>query len=365
MPLKCGIVGLPNVGKSTFFSALTQRQGLSANFPFSTIEPNVGVVTVPDERLKQLNQYVESESIVPTTVSFVDIAGLVKGASEGEGLGNQFLANIREVDALVHVVRCFEDDSIMHVAGEVDPAFDQEVINQELRLADIFSLKKKLEKVSKLTKTGKKDILKYQEIIEVFIKALQEGQDARMISLHAEEQIFAKEWQLLTKKPVLYVANIDEDSLVTRTNKHVRALQAAVENEYTQVLPICLGLEAQIVLLPAEEQKAYLEAYSLSETSLNLIIKKVYDLLGLMTYFTVGPKEIRAWTIPRKSAAPQAAAVIHSDFEKNFIKADVIKFSDFIHFQSEEKCRQAGKIGSEGKSYIVEDGDIIHFKCRS
>ena len=360
---KFGIIGLPNVGKSTFFCALSKREGLSANFPFSTIKPNTSMVPVPDDRLEQLNACVQTERIVPTTIPVVDIAGLVQGASEGEGLGNQFLATIREVDVLIHVVRCFDHPTIVHVAGDVDPVFDREVINQELRFADVAMLKRKLEKVGRVAKTAQQEAVKHARCIQRFLDMLEGGKDGRDVATDAEEEKWVRGWQLLTRKPMMYVANIDEATLGGKENRHLIALQAVMGDTSTEVLPICLELEAQIVALPEEEQQGYVEAYGLKETSLNKVLKAAYRLLHLLTYFTVGPQEIRAWTVAQGTLAPKAAGVIHTDFERGFIKAEVITFDDFIRYQSEERCRQAGKVAIEGKHYAVQDGDIIHFKC--
>ena len=365
MALACGIIGLPNVGKSTFFSALCQREVLQGNFPFCTIEPNIGVVSIPDERLGQLNQHAKAQAVIPTTITFIDIAGLVKGASEGEGLGNQFLANIRSVDALVHVVRCFESDAIIHVAGSVDPLFDLEVINQELRLADLALLKRRAGRLEKTAKSGKKQALEEHALLKKFITHLEQGIDARAIEIKDQEKPWVHSWQLLTIKPVIYVANVDEATLQGAQNQHLEALQRFFANGNTQVMPICIALEAQLAQLPPAERPVYLDMYGLQNTTLNPLIRAAYRLLNLITYFTVGPKEVRAWTIPQGTLAPAAAGVIHSDFEKGFIKAEVIQFSDYLHHRSTEACREAGKVAFEGKNYLVQDGDILYFKCKT
>jgi len=361
MGLGTGIVGLPNVGKSTLFNLLCAQQVLSENYPFCTIKPNVGVVPVPDERLTQLEKCIRPAQTIPTAISFVDIAGLVKGASKGEGLGNQFLANIREVDAIVHVVRCFEGEHVIHVAGGVDPVFDQQVINEELRLADLATLSKKESKLSRLAKVGKKEALIEYKLVQRVQEELQQGLDARRLSLTEDEATWVKSWQLLTYKPMIYLANVDEATLQGKPNKHLAALQQSLAEEDTTVIPVCIALEAEIMTLPPEEREEYLTAYQLTDTSLAQLIAATYKLLGLITYFTAGPKEVRAWTIPEGSLAPQAAGVIHSDFEKGFIKAEIITLADYLTYQTEDNCRKAGKITIAGKNYVVQDGDIIHF----
>ncbi len=362
MALKIGIVGLPNVGKSTIFNALSQQQVASENFPFCTIEPNVGCVPLSDQRLAQLQECVQAKAVIPTTISFVDIAGLVKGASEGEGLGNKFLGHIREVDAIVHVVRCFDDNRIIHVSGEVDPVFDQEVINEELRLADLATLIKRRQKSEKKAKSGIKEAMEETLLLNQFILHLEENTHTRHIQIPLHLQHIVAQWQLLTRKPIIYVANIDEATLQEGENDHLKKLRTAVASSDTIVLPICINLEAQIISLPEGERQDYLEMYGLKETSLTLLIQAAYRLLGLITYFTAGPKEVRAWPIPKGALAPQAAGVIHSDFEQNFIKAEVIHFDDYISYRTVEACRQAGKVMIEGKNYTVQDGDVIHFR---
>ena len=364
MACKCGIVGLPNVGKSSCFNALTKRQVLSANFPFATIDPNIGQVDVPDPRLKLLNQCVHAQKIVPSSISFVDIAGLVQGASRGEGLGNQFLGAIRGVDAIIHIVRCFDNDRITHVAGSVDPAFDQEVINEELRLADLAFLHRREQKLAKKAKAGQQAAVKETALLKRFIQVLEQGKDAASSPITQEDKLCIQAWQLLTQKPVIYIANIGEHDLHKTYNKHLERLKQAIGNNATRILPICIDLEAQIATLPVKEQKAFLNSYGIVDSSLDLLIQEAYSLLGLITYFTAGPQEVRAWTITKGTKAPQAAGVIHTDFETAFIKAEIIKMEDYLLFQTEEKCRQAGKVAVEGKNYVVQDGDVIYFRCK-
>ena len=363
MSLKYGIVGLPNVGKSTLFSALANIQVAAENYPFCTIDPQIGIVNVPDQRLQQLSAIVQPKKIVPTTISFVDIAGLVKGASKGEGLGNQFLANIREVDAILHVIRCFDNPEIIHVAGSVDPLFDKQVIDEELQLKDLATLQKKKERLTKLLKTGKKEIKEELRLVEICEKALAQGQNIRQAPMTEEDKEVIHTWQLLTTKPVIYVANLDEATLTSGTNPHLERLREAIKKENAPLIPLCSALEAEIITATEAEQKEFLAMYNLSQTGLAELIQTSYEWLGLITYFTAGEQEVRAWTIKKGTLAPQAAGVIHSDFEKSFIKAEVIKLHDFLQYQGAQGCKQAGKIALEGKTYPVQDGDIIHFKC--
>lgn len=360
MGLQCGIVGLPNVGKSTLFNALTSAGALAANYPFATKDPNIGVISVKDPRLTELTALVNPQRTVPTTVDIVDIAGLIKGASKGEGLGNQFLANIREVDAIIHVVRAFENDNVVHVDGSVDPVRDKEVVDTELILKDIDTMAKRIERIRKQTKGGDKDILRELAMAEDLYKHLENGSTARAFINDDETALFVKNSLLLTGKPVLYVCNVDEASLKTG-NKHTVAFAEYIKKENSSMLLISAGIEAEISELPEEEREVFFTEMGLDEPGTHKITRAAYSLLNLITYFTAGVKEVRAWTVINGAKAPQAAGVIHTDFEKGFIRAEVIHYDDFIQYKSEAAVKAAGKMSTEGKEYVVQDGDIMHF----
>ncbi len=363
MALQCGIVGLPNVGKSTLFNCLSNAKAQSANFPFCTIEPNVGVITVPDERLNKLAELVNPAKVVPTTVEIVDIAGLVKGASRGEGLGNKFLANIRETDAIIHVLRCFEDDNITHVDGTIDPVRDKEVIDTELQLRDLETIESRIGKVAKMAAAGDRDAKVQHEVLKRYLEVLTQGKSARSVVLETkDEQKVAHDLFLLTNKPVLYVCNVDDASAATG-NKYVDAVREAVKDENAEILVVAAQTESDIAELETyEERQMFLEEIGLKESGVNRLIKAAYKLLDLETFLTAGPKEVRAWTFRKGSKAPQCAGVIHTDFERGFIRAEIIKYEDYIHYGSEAAVKEAGKMHIEGKDYVFQDGDIVVFR---
>ena len=362
MSLKCGIVGLPNVGKSTLFNCLSNAKAQSANFPFCTIEPNIGTISVPDARLEKLESLVNPERVIPTTMEILDIAGLVKGASKGEGLGNKFLANIRETDAILHVLRCFDDGNIVHVDGSVDPVRDKEIIYIELQLKDLESIEKKISSLSRIIKSGDKDAVKENALAHKIHEVLEQSQSVRTIDFSDEEYEIVRQFNLITSKPVMYVCNVDEASVING-NAYVDQVKAAVASENAEVLVIGAKIEADITELETyDERQMFLDELSLEEPGVNRLIVSAYNLLNLETYFTAGEKEVRAWTIKKGMTAPQAAGVIHTDFEKGFIRAEVMKYADFSSLESEQAVKEAGKFKVEGKEYVVQDGDIMHFR---
>lgn len=360
MGLRCGIVGLPNVGKSTLFNCLSSAKAEAANYPFCTIEPNIGIITVPDERIYALAELIKPKKITPTVIEFVDIAGLVKGASKGEGLGNQFLANIREVDAIINVIRCFEDENIAHIDGRIDPVADKEIIETELQLKDLETVQKRIQKTEKVAQSGDAKAKKEMTVLERARMLLEGGNSIRTMEMEPFElQLLKKELQLLTSKPEIYVANVDENSIFE--NKYVQMLKASMDQNQ-EIITICASLEAQIVELDETDKQMFLREYGLKESGLDKLIRAAYHILDLITFFTGGEKEVRAWTVRKGAKAPQAAGTIHTDFERGFIRAEVIKYVDYVHYKSELACKEAGKMFVEGKDYQVQDGDVMFFR---
>ena len=360
MAIQCGIVGLPNVGKSTLFNALTKAGIAAANFPFCTIDPNVGVVPVPDPRLQQLADIAHPQKLIPTAVEFVDIAGLVAGASKGEGLGNKFLAHIREVDAIAHVVRCFEHSDIVHVAGKIDPIADIETIDTELALADLESVDKALQRAERAAKANDKEALAKKPVLQKLAASLNEGRSARSLGLSDEEKALVRDLFLLTMKPLMYIANVREDGFAN--NPHLDAVRKRAQSEGAEVVPVCAAIEEELAQLDDADRDVFLHDMGLDEPGLNRVIRAAYKLLGLQTYFTAGEKEVRAWTVKRGATAPQAAGVIHTDFERGFIRAETVAYDDYIKYRGETGAREAGRLRLEGKDYVVQEGDVLHFR---